>query len=196
MDMVIGGAAASTSALTSDVRSKASKGKDRKSRRKPLLEQRFSSYLSFGFQGTLCIGAFLACYALVMVAIWPLMGLQPNNYSISDGDAATGGSGATTTGVAPPENFHQVVESMHVPKAVKEAHLPPKLSQMASDMKKQFNQLRQGRGVTDSALLDQTKVDFERLRMKKAQDRLAGVPTFSGSNLISSALFSLHTDMI
>ena len=153
------------SGSTSDVRSK-SKGKDRKSRRKPLLEQRFSSYLSFGLMGTLCIGAFLACYALVLVAIWPLMGLQNR---MSDGDA-TGGSGATH-----PENFHQVVESMHVPKAIKEAHLPPKFSEMASDMKKQLNQLRQGHGVTDSALLDQTKIEFERMRMKKIQDQVKKV---------------------
>jgi hypothetical protein len=174
MDMISGGAA-SQSANTSDLRSK-SKGKDRKSRRKPLLEQRFSSYLSFGFQGTLCIGVFLACYALVLVAIWPLMGLRPSNYSNSSGD---GGATDGSIGVphAHPENFHQVVESMHVPKAVKEAHLPPRLNEMASEMKKQFNQLRKGRGVTDSALLDQTKVDFERLRIKKERDRAAAAGT-------------------
>jgi hypothetical protein len=144
MDIVIGGGAAASTSTSK------SKAKDRKSRRKPLQEQRISSYLLFGVQGTLCIGSFLACYALVLVAIWPLRGLQSS-----------------------PENFHQAVESMHVPKAVKEAHLPPKLSEMASEMKNQLNKLRKYRGVTDSALLDQTKVEFDELLMKKAQDRAA-----------------------
>ena len=40
---------------------------------KPLQEQKFSSYLSFGFPVTLCLGIFLDIYMLVMICASPLL---------------------------------------------------------------------------------------------------------------------------
>ena len=138
-------------------------------------EQRFSNYLLFGFQSTVCLGMFVVCYALVLLTLWPLLSAQePENI--------------------PDETPADYMKQMHVPPSLKEIHAPKvhvpgqeKIGEMAGAMKKKLQQLRQGRGVTDSELLAQAQKEFE---LKKKMDALKKKKTLkmhvaNSDNLVS-----------
>jgi hypothetical protein len=121
----------------------------RKRRNRNSHTHRFANYLSFGFQTTVCLGLFVACYALVLLTLWPLLN-------------------ASTPESMPNESARDYIHHMHVPPSLKEAHIPglpnlsqDKLGEMASGLRKRLQQFRQGRGVTDGNLLDQAMVEFE-----------------------------------
>lgn len=104
----------------------------------------------------MCLASFFLCYALVLLCLWPLLIAQPENI--------------------PDETPQEYIHNLHVPVSLKEAHVPgqEKLGKVAGEIKKRVNQLRQGRGVTDSQLLEQTKREFD-IRRNEHQDREKGV---------------------
>ena len=147
----------------------------RKTRRSKKLDQRFSDYVWFSFQSTVCLGLFVGCYALVLIVLWPLL-LEQTPSQLRD--------------ERPRESLHHI----HLPPALKQVaeHDKEIVSGMAGAVKQRLQKLRQGRGVTDAALLDQAKYDFEQLRKQKqaaavqaaaAADRLqqVDVPAVAGN---------------
>jgi hypothetical protein len=152
---------------SSSVRSDKEKVKDKKKSarstrtksKRRTIDHRFSDFLMFGFQSTVCLGVFVACYALVLVTLWPLLKAQiPADQVLTD------------------ERPQDYMHHMHVPPSLKQvrdvAHMNiPKVSEMAGGIKKRLQQLRQGRGVTDAALLDQAKQEFEVLKQQKESNK-------------------------
>lgn len=133
---------------TSSSRSK--KAGTRKSRRTRKLDQRFSDYIWFSFSSTLCLSIFVGCYALVLIVLWPLL-LADSPSQLTD------------------ERPQEYLKHIHLPPALQQVaeHDKEVVSGMAGAIKERLNKLRQGRGVTDAALLDQAKLEFEQLRKKK-----------------------------
>jgi hypothetical protein len=134
-------------------------------RSKPLHEQRFSSYLVFGFQTTVCMGLFLACYALVLLAVWPLLSTTPQE----DAASVTGSEHHLLRQAASKE-LQTIAKKLH---NFEDAHVPgqEKFGAMTDTLKKQLHQMRQGRGVTDAQLLAQAKQEYQVLRQTKLQQR-------------------------
>jgi len=64
-----GGANGSASRTTN----RTSSGMAARRRHKPLQEQKFASYLSFGFPVTVCLGIFLSVYVLILICASPLL---------------------------------------------------------------------------------------------------------------------------
>ena len=120
----------------------------RRKRRKPMQEQRFSNYLLFGFQSTVCLGVFLACYAIVLLTLWPLLTAQEPEY-------------------IPEETAADYIHHVHVPPTLKEALGNEKVGEMAGAVKKKLQQLRRGRGVTDAELLQQTIQEYQLVQKEK-----------------------------
>jgi hypothetical protein len=61
---------------------------------------------------------------------------------------------------------------LRLPPVLKQVALHDKevVSEIAGAVKERLNKLRQGRGVTDAALMDQAKLEFEELRKKKQEE--------------------------
>lgn len=133
----------------------------RKGRRK--LNQRLTDYILFGFPTTVCLGIFVGCYALVLLVVWPLLLAEtPHQY--------------------PDERPQDYLKHMHLPPALKEVaqHDSEVVSEVAGAVKKRFHKLREGRGVTDAALLKQAKEEFEVLQRKKKEAQAnAAISTIS-----------------
>lgn len=122
----------------------------RKSHRTRKFHQRFSDYIWFGFQSTACLAIFVGCYALVLLIIWPLL-LVESPTPLSD------------------ERQPQGARNVRLPPVLKQVaeHDKEVISSMAGAIKNRLQKLRQGRGVTDTALLVQAKVEFEERRKQK-----------------------------
>ena len=120
---------------------------------RPLADQRFSSYLTFGPQPTIAIATFLACYAVVMMAVWPFLSesLKAHKHMIPKAESV--------------QDWHDAVERMKLPEKVKEE--AEKLGEVTSKVKSQLQKLRHSHGTTDGELLQQAKDEFELLRQKK-----------------------------
>ncbi len=134
--------------ISGSSRSKNAGTKKPRRTRKP--DHRFSDFIWFGFHSTVCLGIFVGFYALVLVVLWPLL--------LAD-------SPSQLTDERPQEYLHH----LHLPPALQQVaeHDKEVVSGMAGAIKARLNKLRQGRGVTDAALLDQAKLEFEQLRKKK-----------------------------
>lgn len=130
----------------------------RKNRRARKLDQRFSDYVWFGFQSTVCLGLFVGCYAIMLILLWPLLAADSPSQISSGGDQV-------------PQSGHR----LHLPPALKDVaqHDKEVMSEMAGAVKDRLQKLRQGRGVTDAALLDQAKLEFEERRKKKQENAKA-----------------------
>ena len=130
------------------------KGFHNKRRKLPRNDQRLANYLVFGLQSTLCLGAFVLCYALVLIILWPL--LQ-----------------ASTPESMPEERPQDYLHHMHVPPSLQENVHLPRAGEMTSGLRKKLNQFRQGRGVTDAQLMDQAVAEFDAKRKAHAENRAA-----------------------
>ena len=95
-------------------------------------------------------------YAVVLLIMWPLL-------------AANSPSHRT------PEQLRQTGHGLHLPPVLHDVvqHDKEVLSEFAGTVKERLNKLRQGRGVTDAALLDLAKREFEERRAKKQQEEAA-----------------------
>eukprot|EP00538_Stauroneis_constricta_P002313 CAMPEP_0119545898 /NCGR_PEP_ID=MMETSP1352-20130426/516_1 /TAXON_ID=265584 /ORGANISM="Stauroneis constricta, Strain CCMP1120" /LENGTH=487 /DNA_ID=CAMNT_0007590517 /DNA_START=115 /DNA_END=1578 /DNA_ORIENTATION=+ len=155
---------------TSSLASSRKNARRQQLRRKPMADQRFSSYLVFGLASTLCCGTFLFCYAIILLAAWPLI---TSNYHHS---ARTGADAVADH----PLQLKSVVKQMRVPEKVKEAELrlidegKEEFEKVASAFKQKFHNLRANHGVTDEALLQeaQRKFDLQQQSQKDQKDNL------------------------
>lgn len=153
--------AGSDAAIGVSTKRKNRTAKSKQRRKGKLLHQRFSDYIVFGLHNTVCLLVFVACYALLLVTLWPLLQARAPEASFRENVQESGDAGTT------PRQY--LKRMMHVPPALQEAHLPgqDKLSAAATGLRQRIQQFRQGRGVTDANLLDQTKVEFEERRKKR-----------------------------
>ncbi|KAL3917793.1 MAG: hypothetical protein SGARI_007629, partial [Bacillariaceae sp.] len=145
---------ASGSASSDRPRQKGSKLALNNKRRKPRNDQRLANYLVFGLQSTLCLGAFVICYALVLIILWPL--LQ-----------------ASTPESMPEERPQDYIHHLHVPPSLQENVHLPRAGEMTSGLRKKLSQFRQGRGVTDAQLMDQAVAEFDAQRKARSEHEAA-----------------------
>lgn len=121
------------------------------------------------------LGVFVGCYALVLLIMWPLLR-------------------ASTPENLPQERPQDYMHHMHLPPALKQMADKDKevVSEMAGAVKTRFQKLRQGHGVTDTALLEAAKADFQDRKHKKHETHAAAkdkaalenvIPALAGDNL-------------
>jgi len=127
----------------------------RRSRRMPTSDQRFSSYLSFGFHATVCLGIFLFCYAVLLLGLFPLL------------QQAAPASTPTRRGeVLKPVVDHAVENVKH--------HIPRVPGQIIAEgvagaVKKKIANFRKTQGMTDASLMQKAAEEFAKLRKRKEQ---------------------------
>lgn len=121
----------------------------RRKRRKPMQDQRFSNYLTFGFEFTVCLGVFALTYAVVLVALWPLLSAKGPEH-------------------VPKRRPIDFLKKPHIPPSLKDIHLPgkEKISDMALSMKKKLQKIN-----TEEELFEQAKLEFEILKKEKESKR-------------------------
>lgn len=128
--------------------------KRQRNHRRKQRQQRFSDYLVFGFQSTLCLGLFVICYCIVLLVLWPLLSIKEDssNFEIEER----------------PVDYYQ---HPHVPPALKEAHLGEHLKEEFGNMKKKYHDLRHGHSLTDGDLLVQTTKEFAALKKQRKEQQ-------------------------
>lgn len=127
-----------------------------KRRRRPLQEQKFSSYLSFGHGATACLGIFLFVYALVLLCASPLLQQEaPSDMHMTRG---------------------QVLKPVVSQLGEKMKHLPnvvlPGGGAASALLKQQLENFRKKEGVIDSHLIDKANEELNQLR-KAREDAAA-----------------------
>lgn len=123
-------------------------------RRRPLSEQRFSSYISFGYGPTLCLGIFLCLYALVILFAVPLLVQEvPSETHLSRGQ------------VLKPvvRRFGEKIKNL--PKVVS-----PGASVAAGLLKQQLENFRHRVGVTDKNLIDKAQEELNQLKKSREEN--------------------------
>lgn len=145
-----------SASLSSKQRSRIGKSRGGGRWKDKTIRQRFSDYIVFGVNATICLLIFLACYGLMLLTLWPLLQSK-----------------------VPPESFknqpgQDFLKHMHVPPALKDVHLPGEhsIAAAASGIRKRLQQFRQGRGVTDANLLDQAKAEFDAMQKMRTDEEL------------------------
>jgi hypothetical protein len=134
----------------------------RRRRKRPLQVQRFSSYLSFGFLGTACLGIFLIVYLLVLLCASPLL----NQAAPNDASHLTRG-----------QVLKPVVTTL--------GERVKKLPHNVKELKEQFQNFRKSKGVTDTRLIDMAQAEVDRLRKDREESaavvkRMQAGPAASG----------------
>lgn len=146
--------------MTIDVES-SNKGhppRSRRSRRRPLQEQRFSSYLTFGLQTTLCIAVFLILYILVLLALSPLLSEEaPKESQMQRGQ------------VLKPVVDPLMQKLKNVPR------MPSELlaEEVAGTIKKRIHNFRQKEGMTDASLMEKAAAEMEDIRKRRQSSNAA-----------------------
>lgn len=126
--------------------------RSRRSRRRPLQEQRFSAYLTFGFQTTLCLGVFLVFYMLVLLALSPLLSEEaPKESHMQRGQ------------VLKPVVDPLMQKLKNVPR------MPSELlaEEVAGAIKKRIHNFRQKQGMTDASLMEKAAAEMEHIRKRR-----------------------------
>jgi hypothetical protein len=131
------------------------RSRSRRSHRKPLQEQRFSSYLTFGFQTTVCLGVFLAFYVLILVWLSPLLSEEaPHDSDIQPGS------------VLKPVMDPLLEKVKHMP------HVPGQI--IAEDIvgaaKRKIDEFRKQKGLTDATLIQKAAEQVHNLRTRRQQN--------------------------
>lgn len=127
----------------------------RKARRKPQSDQRFSTYLRFGYQATTALGVFLLCYALLLLGLFPLL------------RQAAPSSTPSHRGEVLQPVVHDAVAKIkdHIPKVPREI-----IAEGVGALRKRISDLRKHSSVNDATLLKDVAKEFEELRRKKRQE--------------------------
>ena len=146
--------------MASDAEISSLKPRSRRRRGKPLQDQRFSSYLTFGFQTTACMGIFLIMYVMILLLLSPLLSEET------------------------PEELRrgEALKPVMDPILSQLKRIPQEPMQgVAEAMKKQFAESRQKLGLSDISLIEKASAEVNHLRSKregietsvKAKDTLA-----------------------
>jgi hypothetical protein len=132
-------------------------------------DQRFSSYLAFGFKTTIVLGIFLGLYALVLLCLSPLL------YSASTSNGSSSSvSNPTRRGEALRPAFDPLLEK------VKNIHFDPHIvpGQMlaegiARDVKRRVANFRKKEGFSDASLIDKANAEIHQLRQRRSESAVA-----------------------
>ena len=121
-------------------------------RRRPLADQRFSNYLSFGMPVTICLVIFFVSYAIVLLGLSPLLSQQAPKVV------------PTHRGEVLRPVFTNRWRPMHIQEETQ--HLA---HNVASAIHEKIQRFRQRQGVTDQVLLDKAVQDMNKLRNYRTQ---------------------------
>ena len=145
-------------------------GTRRKGRRRPFSDQRFSSYLSFGFHMTVCLALFLVCYILILVCMFPLLVQEaPRVVPTHRGEVLKPvvekmKEGASRLGHSSPGDVAHAAVSV----AMGGQHLAEK---MVVSIQHKVQQYRQSEGVTDASLMQHAVGDIEKIRRHRREQQ-------------------------
>ena len=131
-------------------------------------DQRFSSYLSFGFQGSLCLSVFLILYCVLLLGLSPLLHQKPPHNT------------PTHRGEVLRPVVDSAVERWH------HLHGPGRgveglADSVVASVKSKIQQFRQEQGVTDASLLKKAAADIETIRLRRHENAKAALSVLSDS---------------
>lgn len=126
------------------------KPRSRRRRGKPLQDQRFSSYLTFGFQVTVCMGIFLAVYVIVLILLTPLLSEETPD-ELRRGEALK-------------PVMDPIISQL---KRIPQEPMQGLAEGVAEAMKRQFAESRQKLGLSDSSLIEKASAEVNHLRTKR-----------------------------
>ena len=129
--------------------------------RRPLAEQRFSAYLTFGVHGSLCLGVFLVLYCILLLGLSPLLHQKPPLHT------------PTQRGQVLRPVVDSAVEKWH--------HLRPAglAENVVASVKSKIQRLRQEQGVTDTSLLNKAADEIEKIRLRRHNEAKAAMQALS-----------------
>jgi hypothetical protein len=127
----------------------------KRNRRRPLQEQRFSSYLTFGFRATVCLGTFFVAYCLVLLGLSPLLWQQQEESSVPTRNSTM--------------KRGQALKPVLDPLLQKMKQVPGErmAENMAGAIKQKLETFRKKEGVTDASLMKQASEEIERVRRRR-----------------------------
>ena len=133
-------------------------GVRRRGRRRPLFDQRFSAYMSFGFHATVCLAIFLSCYVLILLCLSPLL--------VQEAPVVT----PTHRGEVLRPVVRKAVEKVkHSAAQLGHANAGRLAENVAVAIQHKIQQYRKSEGVTDTSLLRQAVNDIENVRKHRRQ---------------------------
>ena len=132
----------------------------RKVRRRPQSDQKFSTYLSFGFTATATLAVFLGVYALLLLVLSPLL------------RQAAPSTTPTHRGEVLRPVVHDAMEHVkhHIPKVPGEM-----IAEGVGALRRKISDLRKESDVTDSSLMQRAAADFDLFRKKRESVASAAV---------------------
>ena len=127
--------------------------KPRRRRKGAVSDQRLSSYISFGYKGTMCLGIFLVLYILILLCLSPLLNQEsPSTVPQHRGEVLR-------------PVMHNAMEKVkhNMP------HVPGQMiaSGMAGIVRKELAIYRRKQGVTDAKLMEEAVSKFNALRQQR-----------------------------
>ena len=129
----------------------------RKGRRRPGSDQRFSSYLSFGFHASACLCGFLLVYALLIACLFPLLQQEaPTEIPTKRGQV-----------LAPV--VRNAVDKMknHMPHAPGQVIAEKMIGGVRSKIKSKIDAMRKSQDLTDAALMNKAIRQFDEMRKNR-----------------------------
>jgi hypothetical protein len=124
-------------------------------------EQRFTSYLTFGGNVTICLCVFVIIYALILLVMFPLLNQEvPHDQDIQRGE------------VLQPVIQRAVDKVKHMP------HAPGQLvaEGVAGVIKKTLRDFKDSQHLTDQHLMDAAEEEMRQARLRRAELRIQPVP--------------------
>ena len=129
-----------------------------RSRRRSHVNDRFSTYLTFGAHGSVCLCIFLFIYCVLLLGLSPLLHQKPPHNT------------PTHRGEVLQPVVHSAVERWH--------HLPgaPQVAEnVVASVKAKIQQFRKEQGVSDASLLKKAAHDIEQIRLRRHEKAKAAL---------------------
>lgn len=130
------------------------RSRTRRSRRRSAMDQPFSSYLTFGLQGTICLALFLLTYFIVLVVISPLLYEEsPEESDLQQGEV-----------------LKPVVDPIFQ-SAKRLPHSPGLIiaEDLVGMVRKQLRTMRKAKGISDESLMDKAAQDVHKIRKNREE---------------------------
>lgn len=121
-------------------------------------DQRFTSYLSFGFHGSVCFGVFLVLYCFLLLGLSPLLHQKPPHNT------------PTHRGEVLRPVMDSAVERWHHLHGPRVAAVEGLAENVVASVKNKISQFRKDQGVTDASLLKKAADEMETIRLRRHEN--------------------------
>jgi hypothetical protein len=119
-------------------------------------DQRFSSYMTFGFHATVCLAIFLLLYIVLLVGLFPLLNQEaPITVPTHHGE------------VLSPVVQNAVEKIKHMPHVPGQRIAEGLAENVVGTIKKKIQDLRKTEGLTDATLMKKAAEEIEAMRQRR-----------------------------